>query len=129
VIDILAIKGADGVDGSDYVITDADYQAIAEIVIGRIGSPETPSVDLSDYYTKEQTDTAIENAIGSINIPTVPTNVSAFTNDAGYLTSHQSLAGYAKTTDIPDVSGFLTEEQVLALIQANMPTNGDEVSY
>ena len=28
-------------------------------------------------------------------IPTVPTNVSAFNNDAGYLTSHQSLDGYA----------------------------------
>lgn len=29
------------------------------------------------------------------DIPTVPTNVSAFTNDAGYLTQHQSLLGYA----------------------------------
>ena len=29
------------------------------------------------------------------DIPTVPSNVSAFTNDAGYLTSHQSLSGYA----------------------------------
>ncbi len=28
-------------------------------------------------------------------IPTVPANVSAFTNDAGYLTAHQSLAGLA----------------------------------
>ena len=28
-------------------------------------------------------------------IPTVPTKVSAFTNDAGYLTAHQSLAGLA----------------------------------
>lgn len=27
-------------------------------------------------------------------IPTVPTNVSAFTNDAGYLTQHQSLSNY-----------------------------------
>lgn len=26
-------------------------------------------------------------------IPTVPTNVSAFTNDAGYLTSHQDISG------------------------------------
>lgn len=26
-----------------------------------------------------------------------PTNVSAFANDAGYLTAHQSLDGYAKT--------------------------------
>lgn len=31
-------------------------------------------------------------------IPTVPTNVSAFYNDAGYLTSHQSLSGYATET-------------------------------
>lgn len=30
------------------------------------------------------------------NIPSVPTKVSAFTNDAGYLTEHQSLEGYAK---------------------------------
>lgn len=140
VIDVLAIKGK---DGNDYVITDADYQAIADIVIDMVGLPETPSVDLDNYYTKEQTDTAIGTAIGGIKfpspdlsgyalkseIPTVPTNVSAFTNDAGYLTAHQSLEGYAKTTDIPDVSGFLTEAQVLALIQANMPTNGDEVSY
>ena len=29
------------------------------------------------------------------DIPTVPTNVSAFNNDAGYLTQHQSLDGYA----------------------------------
>lgn len=28
-------------------------------------------------------------------IPTVPSNVSAFTNDAGYLTEHQSLSNYA----------------------------------
>ena len=31
-------------------------------------------------------------------IPIVPSNVSAFTNDAGYLTQHQSLDGYAKTS-------------------------------
>lgn len=36
-----------------------------------------------------------------LNIPTVPTNVSAFTNDAGYLTQHQSLAAYA-TIDYVD---------------------------
>ena len=33
-------------------------------------------------------------------IPTVPTNVSAFTNDAGYLTSHQSLANYSTTAQM-----------------------------
>lgn len=39
-------------------------------------------------------------------LPTVPANVSAFTNDAGYLTQHQSLANYALKTEIPDVSNL-----------------------
>lgn len=39
-------------------------------------------------------------------LPTVPTNVSAFTNDAGYLTQHQSLANYALKTEIPDISNL-----------------------
>ena len=33
-------------------------------------------------------------------IPVVPTKVSAFINDAGYLTQHQSLDDYAKKTDV-----------------------------
>lgn len=39
------------------------------------------------------------------SIPTVPTNVSAFTNDAGYLKQHQSLAAYrtASAQDAIDV--------------------------
>ena len=32
-------------------------------------------------------------------IPTVPTNVSAFTNDAGYLTSHQDISGKENTSN------------------------------
>ena len=40
-------------------------------------------------------------------IPTVPTKVSAFINDAGYLTQHQSLDGYAKTS----VANTWTAEQ------------------
>ena len=37
----------------------------------------------------------------AVDIPTVPTKVSAFTNDAGYLTEHQDLSEYAKKTEIP----------------------------
>ena len=43
----------------------------------------------------------VDDKVAEIVIPTVPTNVSAFTNDAGYLTEHQSLAEYAKKTEIP----------------------------
>lgn len=53
-------------------------------------------------------------------IPTVPTNVSAFTNDAGYLTTIPSgyitetelssaISGKADVSDIPNVSGFETK--------------------
>ncbi len=54
-------------------------------------------------------------------IPTVPTNVSAFTNDAGYLTEHQSLAGLATESyvdgkigsiSIPDVAGQVAAHNV-----------------
>jgi hypothetical protein len=42
-------------------------------------------------------------------IPTVPTNVSAFQNDAGYITEHQDLSAYAKKTDIPTVPTSLSQ--------------------
>ena len=51
----------------------------------------------------------------------LPTKVSDLTNDAGYLTEHQSLTAYAKKTDlnsyakktdIPDVSDFATKSEI-----------------
>lgn len=44
-----------------------------------------------NYYTKTEVNTSLEAKADKTEIPTVPTNVSAFTNDAGYLTQHQSL--------------------------------------
>ena len=37
-------------------------------------------------------------------IPVVPTNISAFYNDAGYLTQHQSLTNYPKKTELANVA-------------------------
>ncbi|MBR6082537.1 MAG: hypothetical protein IKP62_06405, partial [Salinivirgaceae bacterium] len=42
-------------------------------------------------------------------IPTIPTTVSAFTNDANYLTEHQSLADYAKIADV--AASYVTKEE------------------
>ena len=54
-------------------------------------------------------------------IPVVPTNVSAFTNDAGYLTEHQSLDNYYTKTQVDTaLSGkvsqteFDTKEEVVS---------------
>lgn len=37
-------------------------------------------------------------------IPVVPTNISAFNNDVGYLTQHQSLTDYPKKTELANVA-------------------------
>lgn len=73
------------------------------------GSGSVSNVDLSNYATKEYVDNAIDN----IEVP--ETNVD--------------LSSYALKSEIPDVSGYQTEAQVIALINANMPASGDEVSY
>ena len=51
---------------------------------------ETSKVDLKDYALKSE-------------IPIVPTKVSAFENDKGYLTQHQSLSNYALKSEIPAI--------------------------
>ena len=62
----------------------------------RVSGIATPTLS-NDAVNKSYVDLQIAN----IEIPTVPTNVSAFTNDAGYLTEHQSLADYALKSEIP----------------------------
>ena len=64
-------------------------------------------VDLSDYALKSE-------------IPTVPTSNTAFTNDAGYLTEHQSLSGYATEQWVldknyitgVDLSNYATKDEI-----------------
>lgn len=43
-------------------------------------------------------------------IPTVPTNVSAFTNDAGYLTQHQDISGLLPRTELPTAINTALEQ-------------------
>ena len=80
--------------------------------------------ELSDYATVESLATVATT--GSYNdlsnkpvIPTVPTNVSAFTNDAGYLTQHQDISGLATKqelaeveAEIPSLEGYATQQWV-----------------
>ena len=108
------------------------------IAFGPIGS----FVDLSGYYTKKEiddkgyltehqdisgkadsADLASVATSGSYNdlsnkptIPTVPTNVSAFTNDVGYLTQHQSLADYYTKTEVDTVLGGKVDSADLASV-------------
>lgn len=61
---------------------------------------------------------ALQTAVNGIK---VPTKTSELTNDSGFLTQHQSLADYAKKTELPtktsqltNDSGFLTQHQDLS---------------
>ena len=93
---------------------------------------------------KLKADKAEVEALAAI-IPTVPTNVSAFTNDAGYLTSHQDISGKQDVIadlatiranaelgataiqEIPDI--YATKEYVGQQIDAiNLPTVPTNVS-
>ena len=54
--------GAPGADGKDYVLTEADKQEIAGMVEVSGGG----DVDLTNYYTKEETTAAINEALSAI---------------------------------------------------------------
>ena len=58
-------------------------------------SAKANSADLSTVATSGDYNDLTNKPV----IPTVPTNVSAFTNDAGYLTQHQSLSNYYTKTE------------------------------
>lgn len=62
--------------------------------------------------------TYVDKQIAGIDIPTVPTKVSAFENDKGYLTEHQDLSDYAKKSDIPSTEGLATEQFVKDAVDA-----------
>lgn len=66
-------------------------------------------------------------------IPTVPTKVSAFTNDAGYLTTHQDISGKENTSNkVTSISSSSTDTQypsAKAVYSYINSLNGNGVSY
>lgn len=58
-------------------------------------------------------------------IPTVPTNVSAFTNDAGYLTQHQSLDNYYTKSE---VNAELADKQDTLTAGSNITIENNVIS-
>ena len=54
----------------------------------------------------------------------IPSKTSQLENDSGFLTEHQSLAEYAKKSEIPDVSGFLTSIPDEYVTEAELDAKG-----
>lgn len=107
---------------------------------------ENITIDTSDFYTKNEVDSALgakadlaeldkyqlsanafsgdyNDLTNKPNIPVVPQVVSAFQNDAGYITLAEvpttDLSNYALKTDIPDVSNFITSDALTPYAKIN----------
>ena len=99
---------------------------------------EIPS--LEGYATKSEVNAALENKADKADIPVVPTVVSAFENDAHYLTEHQDISNlaskdeleaveaqipdvsaalepYALKTELPDTTGLASKAEVNAALE------------
>ena len=139
------------------VVSDDWVQEIVKNVATAVAEEiKNIQVDLSSYYTKTEvdekianvdvdltgyaTETYVQEQIDAIPEPDlsvyalktdIPTNVSDFTNDAGYITSipdeyvteaeleskgylteHQDLSAYALKTEVPSIEGLATETYV-----------------
>lgn len=108
------------IDGAPIVLAEDVWHngvPIPELLNGKISAVSGKGLSTNDYTTDEKNKLAGIAAGAEVNvqsdwnatsgdafiknkptIPIVPTKISAFTNDSGYLTAHQSLSGYATQT-------------------------------
>ena len=131
--------GDTSIDLSGYVTTSALNTALAGYVsssdLATALASYTPTSNLAPVATSG----SYNDLTNKPTIPTVPTNVSAFTNDAGYLTQHQSLtnyvqksqtAGLLKNDGTVDTNTYLTQHQDISgkadktLVASSMPSGG-----
>lgn len=84
------IQELDDIGFSDVALS-GDYNDLTN-------TPTIPDAQIQSDWN--QTDNTAKDYIkNKPTIPTVPTNVSSFTNDAGYLTSHQDISGKQNVID------------------------------
>ena len=75
---------------------------------------DKPTIPAAQVNADWNASSGVAQILNKPTIPTVPTNVSAFTNDAGYLTSHQDISGKADKVTVVDVASTGDVSQLLA---------------
>lgn len=88
-------------------LPDFDEFATKKFVNDAIDAASTQEVNLSNYYNKDE----VNSLIDGIDIPEIPTNVSAFTNDANYATK-KDVADAISNIDLNDAQNFVTTEDL-----------------
>ena len=91
----------DEIPSVDGLITETEADSKYQVKGDYVTTETDPiwTAEKGNYYTKSEVNDALETKANKTEIPTVPTKVSAFTNDAGYLTEHQSLDNYYTKTE------------------------------
>lgn len=89
-------------EAADVVNTKQDV--ISDLDTIRSGAAAGATAIQVDDLATVATSGDYDDLINKPTIPVVPTNVSAFTNDAGYLTQHQDISGKANTADLATVA-------------------------
>lgn len=100
---MLKIESVTGNDKyREYLLIDETVQCVGDT-----------SVDLTDYAKTTDVDKKLNNKADKTEIPTVPTNVSEFTNDAGYLTEHQDISNFVVKEEGKELSSndYTSEEK------------------
>lgn len=126
---LASLKGKTPVKGVDYFTT-AEINEIEEGAAAKVDlSDYAKTADLSSVATSGSYNDLkdkptipstsglastkyVDDKVAAIVIPEVPTKVSAFENDKGYLTEHQSLADYALKSEIPSTTNLATKAEV-----------------
>ena len=87
------------------------------------------TAEKGNYYTKTEVNTSLETKANKSEIPTVPTNVSAFTNDAGYLTEHQSLNDYYTKTEVNTSLETKANKSEIPTVPTNVSAFTNDAGY
>lgn len=87
--------------GANYCWNGEAWDKLSEdIDLSGLMSKEEARAELALKANSADVESALSLKANKSELPVVPTNVSAFTNDSGYLTEHQSLEGLATKDEL-----------------------------
>ena len=106
-----SIPSLDGYATEQWV-TDKNYLTTHQDLTDYAKKTDIPNME--GYATKTDVDAKQDKGDYALksDIKPIPSVLSAFQNDVGYLTTHQDLTPYAKKTDIPSLEGYATQQWV-----------------
>lgn len=124
--DITGLATQAWVTDQGFLTTDNDNQGLVLTGTTLTITGSTTSIDLSTIIPTPFSG-SYNDLTDQPTIPTVPTNISDFTNDAGYITSAAVFSGsYNDLTDTPTVPVNLSD---LANVSNNTPADGQHLVF